>query len=116
MTVLGLPALLANMGRIEAQIVAAQAEGLAEAAEHIRDAWVGNIEAEGLVDTGAYRDSIKVAMDDGGAVVFTDVPYSPFLEYGTSDTPAHPVAERAFDEHADQATGIVGDRIRSVIR
>lgn len=116
MTVLGLGPVLANMNRIAAQIVVSEEEGLAQGAEVIRDAWVGNIESEGLVDTGHYRDSIRVEMDGDDAVVLTDVDYARFLEFGTSHIPAHPVAERAFDEHHDKALDVVKDRVGAVIR
>lgn len=116
MTVLGLPTLLGNMSRIGAQIIAAEGEGLEDAGEVIRAAWVDNIESEGLVDTGTYRDSIRIEREGDEVGVLTDVDYARFLEFGTSDTEAHPVAERAFDENADKAIDVVGDRIGAVIR
>lgn len=116
MTVLGLGPLLANLSRIEGQIIAAQGEGLEEGAEVIRAAWVHNIESEGLVDTGHYRDSVHVVREGAEVGVVTDVEYARFLEFGTSKMEAHPVAERAFDEHSDKALDVVKDRIGAVIR
>lgn len=116
MTVLGLPAVLANMNRIAAQIIAAEGDGLEKGAERIRDAWVDNIESEGLVDTGAYRDSIRVERDGDEVGVTTDVEYARFLEYGTSYIEAHPVGERAADEQGDNAIDDVAAAVRRVIR
>jgi phage gpG-like protein len=115
-TVLGLPAVLANLNRIAGQIVDAEGDGLEDAGERIRRAWVDNIESEGLVLTGDYRDSIRVEMDDGNAVVYTDLDYPGVLEFGDSRIPSHPVAERAFDEHGESAIGLVGNAIARVIR
>ena len=79
-TVLGLPVVLANLGRIGARIeTEMEPEGLAAGAEEIRRAWVANIEAEGLVLTGRYRDSITVEVDGDKAMVKSDVPYAPIL-------------------------------------
>jgi HK97 gp10 family phage protein len=115
-TVLGLPAVLANMGRIALQMELAEREGREAAAEVIREAWVGNIESEGLVDTGAYRDSIRVEREGDEVGVVTDVDYARYLEFGTSDTEAHHVAERAAEESGEKAIGIVGDRVGLVLR
>jgi hypothetical protein len=37
--------------------------------------------------------------------VHSDVPYGPILEYGDSRQAAHPVGERAVDEHGKDAIG-----------
>lgn len=80
------------------------------AAEHLRQAWVANIESEGLVDTGAYRDSIAVVPGETGEVtVQTDVPYAPLLEHGTAYMAPHPVAERALDESGEEAVNAAGE-------
>lgn len=110
--VIGLGPLLANLGRIGAEL---GAEGTRDAemaaAEHLRDAWVANIESEGLVDTGRYRDSITVIDHDGHLAAYTDVPYAPLLEHGTSRMGPHPVAERALDEDAEEATAAAGEKL-----
>jgi len=36
------------------------------------------------VDTGHFLNSVDVSFSTGEAIVFTEVPYGPFLEYGTS--------------------------------
>lgn len=113
---IGLPAVLANLARIGAAITIAEAEGREAGAEVIREAWVGNIEAEGLVDTGNYRDSVHVEREGGEVAVVTDVDYARFLEFGTSNIEAHPVAERAVEESGEKAIGIVGDHVGAVIR
>lgn len=113
---IGLAALLANLNRIAAEIVAVEGEGLAEAAETIRAAWVSNIESEGLILTGHYRDSIRVEPDGHFTAVYTDVEYAGILEHGDSRQAAHPVAERAFDEHHDAALDTIGRRISAVTR
>jgi hypothetical protein len=53
------------------------------------------------VDTGAYRDSIEADVDFGGpggeirGVMFSDIRYAPYLEFGTSDTPTFATLRRA---------------------
>jgi len=116
-TVLGLPLVLANLNRIAVEITeVAEPAGLAAGAERIRDAWVANIESEGLVLTGHYRDSVRVVSEESVTAVVTDVDYARFLEFGTSYIEAHPVAERAFDEHADAALDAIADNVRRVLR
>jgi len=40
------------------------------------------------VDTGAFANSLKIMPGDGGLIVYTDIPYAKWLEYGVSDNPA----------------------------
>ena len=42
------------------------------------------------VDTGRLRGSIVVEANGNNHAVVTDVPYAPFLEFGTSQMPAQP--------------------------
>lgn len=114
--VLGADVVTANLARIGVEVEAALVSSLDDGAEVLRDAWVDNITGEGLVETGRYRDSVHVVRDGATVGVTTDVPYAAILEYGDSRQAAHPVAERAFDEHHDKATAIVGDRVRDVVR
>jgi HK97 gp10 family phage protein len=115
--VIGLEAVLANLARKGAEIEAVESEGLAQAAEEIKRAWVANIESEGLVLTGTYRDSVHVEVEGPHeAAVLSDVHYAGILEFGDSRQAAHPVAERAFDEHHGDAVESMGHRIETVVR
>lgn len=53
------------------------------------------------VSTGAFQDSLtgEVRMGDDGweAVLTTDSPYWPYLEFGTSDTPIFATLRRALE-------------------
>lgn len=42
------------------------------------------------VDTGRLRGSIDVQRDGNNHAVVTDVPYAPFIEFGTTRMPAQP--------------------------
>jgi HK97 gp10 family phage protein len=103
--VLGLQAALAGLSGKGAELATeGTRDATLAAAEHLRQAWVENIEAEGLVETGRYRDSIEVIPGElGQASVHTDVPYAPLLEHGTAYMAPHPVAERALDESSEEA-------------
>jgi HK97 gp10 family phage protein len=114
--VVGLPGLLAGFAAKAAEIKAAEQPAIAEGAELIREAWVANIESEGLVLTGAYRDSVHVEHEGAETVVKSDVHYAAILEYGDSRQAAHPVAERALEEHQDDAIERVATHLREVIR
>jgi hypothetical protein len=48
--------------------------------------------------------------------VGSDVPYGPILEYGDSRQAAHPVGERAVDEHGEDAIGAVSAHLERVVR
>lgn len=115
MSLLGLPELLANFGRIETELTVATALGVGAAADEISQAWVQNIESDGLVLTGRYRDSISVAREAASAEVYTDVDYASILEYGDSRQAAHPVAQRALDEHAGEAIQGMAERLAVVL-
>jgi hypothetical protein len=82
-----------------------------------RTAWQRNIEADGLVLTGRYLDSITVKRDgDARQGRSPTCPTAPILEHGDSRQAAHPVAERAFDEHKDDAIGRIAEHIAGVLR
>lgn len=75
-----------------------KAAALGEVAQHVAVDELGqevalDAEQRAPVDTGALQDSISYA--DGA--VTADVPYAPFVEYGTSDTPAQPFMRPAAD-------------------
>lgn len=111
--VVGLAPLLASLSAKGAELsTVGQRDALQGAAEKLREAWVANIESEGLVDTGRYRDSITIIEPEPGELaVFTDVPYAPLLEHGTSHMGPHPVAERALDEDGEEAVVVAGERL-----
>jgi hypothetical protein len=44
------------------------------------------------------------------------VPYGPILEYGDSRQAAHPVGERAVDEHGNDAIEAAAGRVARVVR
>jgi HK97 gp10 family phage protein len=112
--VLGLQAVLAGLSAKGAELATdGTRDATLAAAERLHDAWVANIEAEGLVDTGRYRDSITVILGEPGqASVHTDVPYAPLLEHGTAHMGPHPVAERALEESGEAAVDAAGESIR----
>ena len=45
--------------------------------------------------TGTYRESIKQRVLGLEGVVFSDIRYAPYLEFGTSDTPTFATLRRA---------------------
>lgn len=112
----GLEDLLKGLGRVELEVDVAEPIMLEHAGEKIRDAWVQGIEAEGLVKTGRYRDSIQVDVHGADGTVGTDVPYAGILEYGDSRQAAHPVAQRALDERHGEAFAAAADVMREVFR
>jgi HK97 gp10 family phage protein len=89
-TVLGVDALLARLARAAAIGEVAQHAAQTELAEEVASV------ARQLspVDTGTLQASITADADR----VYTDVAYAPFVEYGTSDTPAQPFMRPAADE------------------
>ena len=111
--VIGLPVLLAALDAKATEIeTLGKREATLAAADKVRAEWVSNISSEGLVDTGRYRDSVGVVEDGGAVFVTTDVPYARFLEHGTAYIAPHPVAERALEEHADEAIDAAAGPIR----
>lgn len=102
-------------------------ETLTDAGEDIRSEWRANIEAGGLVDTGAYRDSLEVDIlhsDEEGVwvQVGTDVrdengfPYPVALEFGTSEITPKPAGTRAFDAARRRVVKGIGDDIGRKVR
>ncbi len=116
MTVIGLPLVLAGLSRAVEDIIASEDEAMLEGGIAVRDAWVDNIESDGLVLTGRYRDSIRVVPgDDGEAGVVSDVEYAGILEFGTSRQAANYPATRAAEEHDDEVLSAVEEKLRGII-
>lgn len=112
----GLAGALAGFGAAAKEIEVATHEGQMAGAEKVREAWVANIEADDLILTGRYRDSVHVEVDGEEVKVVSDVPYSPILEHGDSRQAGHYVATRAAEEHNDEVVTAVGEPIERVLR
>lgn len=54
----------------------------------VKDSIAGHRAELTSVDTGRFLNSISFQVKEGQAIVFTDVPYAKFLEYGTSNIEA----------------------------
>lgn len=79
-------------------------EALREVSEDVADDWRAGVP----VDTGAYRDSIEVT-EDG---VEATAGHAPFVEFGTSTTPAVPAAAAA----AERARGSFPKKVAGAVR
>lgn len=90
-TILGVDRLAAKLRKISNDASKEVADRLLEAAFEIES------RAKDLapVDTGRLRASITTTRIEGGAKVYTDVVYGPFVEFGTSRTPAQPYMQPA---------------------
>lgn len=102
-TVLGVPELLAKFLRMAAAGEVAQVAARDVVASGVAD----TARSLAPVLTGTLRDSI-VAEDQA---VRTDVPYAPFVEYGTSTTPAQPFMRPAADTADGGAAEVVAKQI-----
>src|SRR3990167_7643179 len=50
----------------------------------VRESIMGNRGEPKSVDTGAFANSLKVKPGNNSVIIYTDIPYAQFLEYGTS--------------------------------
>jgi hypothetical protein len=114
--VIGTGEVLGRLAALAGELEVARIEGLEDAGEAVKAAWQANIEADNLVLTGRYLDSIVVERDGASVKVHSDVPYGPILEYGDSRQAAHPVGERAVDEHGSDAIEAAAGRVARVVR
>jgi phage gpG-like protein len=114
--VTGMESVLAGFAKDRGRDRDRRGRGARGGGQAIKAAWQRNIEADGLVDTGRYLDSITVERDGMHVKVGSDVPYGPILEYGDSRQAAHPVGERAVDEHGEDAIGAVSSHLERVVR
>lgn len=116
---IGKEALLARFAELAVKADAATEIAVESGAKQIQAAWVENIETEGLVLTGRYRDSITVGMSDElegpHGTVSTDVPYAPILEYGDSRQAGHPVAQRALDDRSEAVIAAAGETLAKAL-
>lgn len=72
---------------------------------------VENITQDKLIDTGRYRSSWRVEpQPDGSVLVFSDVKYGPYLEWGTP--PHHPPVS-ALKPWARRVLGVQGGEATS---
>lgn len=66
--------------------------------------------------TGGFRDSIHVAWDGETGSVISDSDHSAYVEFGTSDTPAHPTITPAFQAGLSHVQDIVGGAMAERLR
>lgn len=64
------------------------------------------------VDTGRLRNSISHAVKGNSAYIGTNVEYAPYVEMGTSRTPAQPFLVPAATQHADEYKRIFERELR----
>lgn len=100
---------------------------MVEAGRIVQSNWRDNVSAAGLVETGAYLESIDVAVivDTPQRITVSvetfardahGFPYPAALEYGTDDVFPHPVGIRAFDESRRRVVKEVSDGIERKVR
>lgn len=80
-----------DLGAAGPMAARAASRRLTEVAGRLRD----DARRNAPVDSGALRDSIKVAGGRNFRTVYTDVRYGAFVEYGTADTAPQPYFEPA---------------------
>ena len=78
----------------------------------IAEAWAAEARANAPVDTGAYRDGIRVVRDGDAVAVVATAPHSLIVEFGTADTPAFAPILRAGDSIAPRAAQIASEALR----
>lgn len=75
-----------DLGAAGPKVKKASSASLTKIARQVRD----DARAAAPVDTGALKDSIKILGGADWRIVRSDLRYSAFVEFGTSDTPPQP--------------------------
>lgn len=110
--VIGLDSALLKFARLEVAAKASE-KPMAEAVGH---AVLDAARQKAPVLTGALRDSLEEIEDpDGGVLVGTDIPYAPFVEFGTSNMAAEPFLRPAADSAAPQVGELAGRALNTLI-
>jgi hypothetical protein len=83
-----------NIPAIEAYSVVVGTAGV----ELLTGMIVDEAKATAPVLTGAYRNSLEKRVVGLDGIVFSDIEYAPYLEFGTSDTPTFATLRRASED------------------
>lgn len=102
--VLGVNTAIAELAAAGVAAEVIVANGVADGAEMVADAARSIVP----VDTGTLRDSIEVVANGDTADVVVGAEYGPYVEFGTSDTPAQPFLRPALDSETDRVTSQIG--------
>lgn len=66
------------------------------------------------VDTGRFLNSIDVSTKKDEGIVFSEVPYAPFLEYGTSRMKARPHFRNTGAKEKNKIKSIINTEIQNI--
>ncbi len=136
--VLGVKELEAKWNEIKRELINVLPNAVKAGADIIRDAAKTNVEAKGLILTGALRRGIisEITWEKNAPVAFAGAMMDPKMndifvkyskngkryyypsavEYGHGNVPAYPYMRPAFDEKKNAAKKAVRDRINAVIK
>lgn len=116
----GVKELINELERVSDDVAGDLAKVIKKGGKIVRDAAKSNIESQGLVKTGALRDSMKMRITekDRSQVEATIGPtkfYGRFHEFGTKKMKARPFLRPAFDENSDKVQEVIADELRKTI-
>jgi phage gpG-like protein len=96
-------------------ILEAANRGVARAAlfmqNEVKSSIAGQRDEHTSVDTGRFMNSIDIEMGDRQAIVFTDIEYAQYLEYGTSRFSARAHFRNSLARNQDNIKAIILNEI-----
>ena len=116
MSVLGLARLHLYLGKKNNNIAVLEKAGLTKAAAFMQSevkASIAGRRAEHVsVDTGRFLNSVNFQVGNDDAVIFSNVPYADFLEFGTTSFQARPHFRNSKARNQKEAIGIINKEIK----
>lgn len=80
----------------------------------IKESIARGVNAPVTVDTGRFLNSIDIASKKSEGYVFTDVPYAPFLEYGTSKIAPRPHFRNTQAKENNKVQKIIQEEVNNI--
>ena len=90
-------------------------KGAEELKNEVKESIRGNRAEPRSVDTGRFLRSISVGTSINSAVVFTDISYAMYLEYGTIKIPERRHFRNSLDRNRNKIIDITKNAIQSAI-
>ena len=118
MTVLGLAKTQAYLGKKKSNVAALEKAGLTKAAAfmqiEVKASIAGRRSEHVSVDTGRFINSVNFQVGKDDAVIFSNVPYADFLEFGTSSFPARSHFRNSKSRNQKEAVGMINTEVKKI--
>ena len=116
----GIPETSEFLKKQDKNILISQGIGLSKATFYlhgkVKQSIARGINAPVAVDTGRFLNSVNLSSTNDEGMVFTDVEYAKYIEYGTSKMSARPHFGNTAKKEKGNVLNLVSEEIKTVIK